>query len=107
MGNRTRMTDHELDESFQELVRAGVLYELALKAALNTDADGMLLKQAFGSLVFAYVYGWQALYAFSGLSAIENHARILGLDFKKVCPESTELSYKLPDLCSYRPELHL
>lgn len=80
-----------VEDSIDCLLHASVLFELAHSSAKRYKGDKLKFKQALGSLTYAYVYGWRELLAFSGLGVFQEHSRILGIDFKRACPEITDI----------------
>lgn len=85
------MSESSADD-MDDILRAVVFHELATNGIKQFKGDGMELKQALGSFVFAYMYGWRALYSFTSPATADMQGQRLSMDFKKVCPEYTELT---------------
>lgn len=60
------------------------------------DFEGQLgvLESAVGALVVGHKFGWRVLQIAHSQATLKKYEKILGLKFKDVCPERTELSKK-------------
>lgn len=56
--------------------------------------DGTSLGNAVGALVVARLYGWRVARLMYSLNSYGKYQKVLGIDFKDWCPETTELSDK-------------
>ncbi len=54
--------------------------------------DTEVLRHAVGAVMFGRIYGWRVLRITTSSGAYTKYQRILGLDFKEVLPETTDIS---------------
>lgn len=52
------------------------------------------LENALGALILGQHYGWRVLKIIHGPATYKKYEKLLGVEFKKVCPEQTKLSSK-------------
>lgn len=66
-----------------------------LETAIN-EFQGQLgvLESAAGALIVGQKFGWRVLQIAHSQTTLKKYEKILGLKFKDVCPERTELSKK-------------
>lgn len=60
----------------------------------NFKGDISHLSQAIGAIMLGRLYGWRVIRIITTSKSYTRHQRVLGLDFKQVLPEETELSRK-------------
>jgi hypothetical protein len=67
--------------------------ERQLKELMSTyKGDVTLLGSAVGALVTGRLYGWRVVRLLYSSATYTKYQKLLGIDFKKWCPETTELS---------------
>lgn len=55
---------------------------------------GTTLESALGALVMGQYFGWRVLKLFHNPATYRKYEKVLGIEFKDVCPEITELGKK-------------
>lgn len=59
---------------------------------LTYEGDAEALASAIGALMIGRKYGWRVLRIVISSPSYTKYQRVLGLDFKKVLPEKTDIS---------------
>jgi hypothetical protein len=65
-----------------------------LHSIKNFSGIGTTLESALGALVLGQVFGWRVLKLLHTPSTYRKYEKALGIEFKNVCPEITELGKK-------------
>lgn len=55
---------------------------------------GTTMESALGALIIGQYFGWRVLKLLHNPATYRKYEKVLGVEFKKVCPEITELGKK-------------
>ena len=67
---------------------------LVLDNLANYRGPGTTLESALGALIIGRHYGWRVLRMMHSPSTYSKYEKLLGVEFKTVCPEDTDLSQR-------------
>ena len=70
------------------------LEEVVLDRLANYKGHCGALESALGALILGRHYGWRVLRMAHSPATYTKYEKILGVEFKEICPETTELSYR-------------
>ena len=72
-----------IDEKTQQII---------VDAASKFKGRGTTLESALGAVTLGQLYGWRVLKMIHNPSTYSKYEKLLGIQFKDVCPETTKLS---------------
>ena len=68
--------------------------KIILHSIKGFSGIGTTLESALGALILGHVFGWRVLKLLHTPSTYRRYEKALGIEFKDVCPEITELGKK-------------
>lgn len=86
--------DKEKDLSTLQTVETTDLDEIIKQACVNYHGEAAILESAIGALFIGRLYGWRVLRIVHMRTTYNRYQKVLGVDFKTVCPERGVLSYR-------------
>lgn len=68
--------------------------QIILKNMREYSGIGTTMESALGSLIMGQYYGWRVLKILHNPATYRKYEKVLGVEFKDVCPEITEFGKK-------------
>lgn len=69
--------------------------EIVLQSIKDFRGSGTTMESAVGALVIGQHFGWRGLKMLHNPSTYNKYEKLLGVQFKNICPEETEYSKRL------------
>lgn len=68
--------------------------QIILKQMREFSGIGTTMESALGALIFGQYFGWRVLKLMHNPATYRRYEKVLGVEFKNVCPEITEFGKK-------------